>query len=229
MTVVDDAPAPTGPAPPAAHPRFAAVPPRRAGRSNWIDDWDPEDEKFWAEGGARVARRNLIFSVLSEHIGFSIWTMWSTLVLFLGPEYGLTPAQKSHADVCPDRVRRGAPPALHLRGRDLGAGGRNWTVISAAMLLVPTTLTAILLEPGVGLSTLLILGAIAGVGEGGDFASSMTNINSFYPNRLKGWVLGLNAAGGNLGVATIQVVGLLVLATAGALPTRAWSSASTSR
>ena len=55
-----------------------------AARSHWIDDWRPEDRQFWDGGGDRVARRNLVFSVLSEHIGFSVWTMWSVLVLFLG-------------------------------------------------------------------------------------------------------------------------------------------------
>jgi NNP family nitrate/nitrite transporter-like MFS transporter len=106
-------------------------------------------------------------------------------------------------------------------------GGRNWTIVSAALLLVPTVSLALMLHPGhpvaagskvfVGYTsfhTLIFLGALAGVG-GGNFASSMANINNFYPSRLKGWALGLNAAGGNLGVATIQLIGLWVLATKG--------------
>ncbi len=68
------------------------APTRRSGR--WIERWDPEDEAFWQATGERIARRNLWFSVLSEHIGFSVWTLWSVLVLFMGPEYGLTPADK---------------------------------------------------------------------------------------------------------------------------------------
>ena len=66
--------------------------PRTEGR--WIEQWDPEDETFWKESGERIARRNLLLSVLSEHIGFSIWTLWSVLVLFMGPEYGIDPAGK---------------------------------------------------------------------------------------------------------------------------------------
>nr|MDP9168669.1 MFS transporter [Actinomycetota bacterium] len=66
----------------------------------------------------------------------------------------------------------------------------------------------------VSYSTLLVLAALAGIG-GGNFASSMANINSFYPQRLKGRALGLNAGGGNLGVAIVQLVALAVLATAG--------------
>ena len=94
-------------------------------------------------------------------------------------------------------------------------GGRNWTIVSAALLLVPAILAAIVLKPGVSFTTLLVVAAIAGVG-GGNFSSSMSNIDAFYPQRLKGWALGLNAGGGNLGVAGVQLVGLAVLATAGA-------------
>ncbi|MDX6646115.1 MAG: transporter, family, nitrate/nitrite transporter, partial [Miltoncostaeaceae bacterium] len=93
-------------------------------------------------------------------------------------------------------------------------GGRNWTIVSALLLLVPCALTAIVLKPGVSFDTLLAISLFAGVG-GGNFASSMANINAFYPQRLKGWALGLNAGGGNLGVPAVQLVGLLVLATAG--------------
>ena len=89
-------------------------------------------------------------------------------------------------------------------------GGRNWTVVSAALLLVPAVVALFLLEPGVSLGTLLVVTAIAGVG-GGNFASSMANINNFYPQHLKGRALGLNAGGGNLGVAVVQIIGALVL------------------
>ena len=74
---------------------------------------------------------------------------------------------------------------------------------------------ALLLKPGVSYTTMMLLAAVAGVG-GGNFASSMANINAFYPDRLKGWALGINAGGGNLGVAAVQLVGLSVLAIAGA-------------
>ncbi len=182
-------------------------------RSRWIDDWNPEDPAAWAAGGAEVARRNLVFSVLSEHVGFSIWTVWSVLVLFLGPQYGVDPAQKFLLTAVPALV--GAVLRVPYTFTVARFGGRNWTVFSAALLLVPTLLAAAVLEPGVEFGTLLAVAAVAGVG-GGNFASSMANINAFYPERRKGWALGLNAGGGNLGVAAVQLVGLLVLATAGA-------------
>ncbi|MFK3981187.1 nitrate/nitrite transporter [Micromonospora sp. NPDC050397] len=186
-------------------------------RRHRIDDWRPEDPVFWRTKGAGIARRNLIFSVFSEHIGFSVWSLWSVLVLFLGPEYGVDPAGKFLLTAVPTAL--GAVLRLPYTFAVGVFGGRNWTVISAALLLLPAIPMAILIEPGVSYQTLMILACLAGVG-GGNFASSMANINQFYPDRHKGWALGLNAGGGNLGVPAVQLVGLLVLATAGAAQPR---------
>jgi len=83
------------------------------------------------------------------------------------------------------------------------------------VLLIPTIDTMLLLaNPGLPLWPYLVCAAWAGLG-GGNFASSMTNINAFYPQRLKGAALALNAGGGNLGVPVVQLVGLLVIATVG--------------
>ncbi len=189
---------------------------RRPGR--WIADWQPEDVGFWERVGARVARRNLIFSIFSEHVGFSVWSLWSVFVLFLTPSYGLShdlktaAAEKFLLTALPTAL--GAGIRLPYTFAVARFGGRNWTIISASLLLVPTVAAAIALRPGVSYGTLLVIAGLAGVG-GGNFASSMANINSFYPQRLKGWALGLNAGGGNLGVAVVQLAGLAVLATAG--------------
>ncbi|MEU8847929.1 nitrate/nitrite transporter [Streptomyces sp. NPDC048564] len=182
----------------------------RGGR--WIDHWDPEDEAFWNETGEKVARRNLFFSVLSEHIGFSIWTLWSVMVLFMGPEYGLTPADKftivSMATLVGAIVRVPYTFAVAI------FGGRMWTVMSASLLLVPTVAAFAVMEPGTSFTTFLLCAMLAGVG-GGNFASSMTNINAFFPLRKKGWALGLNAGGGNIGVPVVQLVGLAVIGASG--------------
>ncbi|MFG2247480.1 nitrate/nitrite transporter [Spirillospora sp. NPDC048823] len=177
-----------------------------------IDDWRPEDPAFWTAGGARIARRNLVLSILTEHIGFSVWTLWSVLVLFLGPAYGIDAAGKFTLTAVPALI--GAALRIPYTLAVARFGGRNWTIFSTALLLVPAVLAAFLIEPGVSFTTLLVLSAVAGVG-GGNFASSMANINAFYPQRLKGRALGVNAGGGNLGVAVVQLAGLLVLATAG--------------
>ena len=177
-----------------------------------LDAWNPEDEDLWAGGARRIARRNLVLSILSEHIGFSVWSLWSVLVLFLGPAYHVDAAGKFLLTSVPTLV--GSVLRLPYSFAVTRFGGRNWTVFSALILLVPCGLAAFLVKPGVSYSTLVVLAAITGVG-GGNFASSMTNINAFYPDRLKGWALGLNAGGGNVGVAAVQLVGLAVLAWSG--------------
>lgn len=183
-----------------------------------VAGWDPENLGFWRRTGARVARRNLVFSVFSEHIGFSVWSLWSVLVLFLTPAYGISQdaraaaAEKFLLTTLPTVA--GAVLRIPYTLAVARVGGRTWTCISAALLLVPTLATAIALRPGVSYGTLLLVASLAGVG-GGNFASSMANINAFYPRRLKGRALGLNAGGGNLGVAVVQLAGLAVLATAG--------------
>jgi NNP family nitrate/nitrite transporter-like MFS transporter len=178
-----------------------------------LDHWRPEDRAFWETTGAPIARRNLVFSIFAEHIGFSVWSLWSVLVLFLGPEYGIDPAGKFLLTAVPTLV--GAALRIPYSLAVTRFGGRTWTVVSATLLLVPSVLAAFLIKPGVPYATLVLLAAAAGVG-GGNFASSMTNINAFYPDRLKGWALGVNAGGGNIGVAVVQLVGLLVLAVLGA-------------
>ncbi len=179
----------------------------------WIEHWEPEDPGFWERTGKAVANRNLWQSIFSEHIGFSIWTLWSVLVLFMGADYGFDAAQKFFLVAVPTLV--GAILRLPYTFAVATFGGRNWTAISAALLLVPTILALIVMEPGVSYITLMVVAAVAGVG-GGNFASSMANINTFFPERSKGWALGLNAGGGNLGVPVVQLLGLLVIATAGA-------------
>jgi NNP family nitrate/nitrite transporter-like MFS transporter len=181
-------------------PASQPAPPResRKGR-HWIDDWRPEDPEFWETTGKPIARRNLIFSIFAEHVGFSIWSIWSVMVLFM-------PQAIYHVDAA-GKFYLVALPTL------IGAFGRNWTIVSALLLLIPTLLTLwVMKRPDSSYTTFMVVAAFAGLG-GGNFASSMTNINAFYPQRLKGWALGLNAGGGNIGVPVIQLVSLLVIAT----------------
>src|SRR3954451_18978995 len=182
----------------------------RGGR--WIQQWDPENETFWNETGEKIAKRNLLFSVLSEHIGFSIWTLWSVLVLFMGPEYGLTPADKFMLTSMVTLV--GAVVRVPYTFAVALFGGRNWTIVSASLLLVPTIAAFTVMKPGTSFDTFLWVGLLAGIG-GGNFASSMTNINAFFPLRKKGWALGLNAGGGNIGVPVIQLAALAIIGASG--------------
>ena len=183
-------------------------------RSHVIENWDPEDTGQWEAGGRRIAMRNLRWSVFAEHVGFSVWTLFAVLVLFMPEDvYGLGAADKFLVSAVVTLT--GAVLRIPYTLATAVFGGRNWTMFSAFVLLIPATaMLWIMANPGQPLWAYLAAGAIAGLG-GANFASSMTNINSFFPQRQKGWALGLNAGGGNLGVATIQVVGLIVIALAG--------------
>ena len=147
-------------------------------------------------GGRRTAARDLAFSVLSEHIGFSVWSLWSVMVLFMGPAYGVDPAGKFFLVAVPTLV--GGVLRVPYTFAVALFGGRNWTVVSALLLLAPTVTAAFVMKPGVSYPTLMAVAALTGVG-GGNFASSMTNINSFYPLREKGWALGSTRAAATSG------------------------------
>lgn len=189
-----------------------ARPATPAHRGRWIDHWEPEDPEFWEQTGKRIANRNLWTSIFAEHIGFSMWTVWSVLVLFMTPEYGVDPAGKFFLVALPALI--GSLVRIPYTMAPARFGGRNWTIVSALLLLPPTVLAIMVMEPGTSYTTFLMVAALAGLG-GGNFASSMANINTFYPEGKKGWALGLNAGGGNIGVAAVQMLGLLVIATVG--------------
>jgi len=171
----------------------------------WISDWDPENEKFWDSTGKHIALRNLIWSVVAEYLGFSIWLLWSIVATKL-PQAGFdyTTDQLFELVAVPGlvgalmRFPYGFAPAIF--------GGRNWTIVSAGVLFIPTlALAYFVTQPETPFWVMLVVAATAGLG-GGNFASSMANISFFYPDRMKGWALGLNAASGNLGVAIVQLV-----------------------
>ena len=189
----------------------------REGRKGWIDVWDPENPEFWQRTGRRVARRNLVFSIIAEHLGFSVWVLWSIVAVNLNSVgFAFTEGQLFWLVALPNLV--GATLRLPYTFAVPRFGGRNWTIVSALLLLIPTLALAwAVSNPDTSFSTMLLVAALAGFG-GGNFASSMTNISWFYPEKEKGWALGLNAAGGNIGVAVVQapfVVAAVITAGAG--------------
>jgi NNP family nitrate/nitrite transporter-like MFS transporter len=175
-----------------------------------LADWDPEDSAFWESTGRRVARRNLIFSIFAEHLGFSVWTLWSVVVVALPAAlFPYSVDQKFWLVALPNLI--GSLMRLPYTYAVTRFGGRTWTVVSALLLLIPIAgmIYAVAARPAYWV--VLVCAATAGFG-GGNFASSMTNISFFYPERLKGTALGFNAAGGNLGISVMQLVVPIVLA-----------------
>ncbi|QIK67505.1 MFS transporter [Nocardioides sp. HDW12B] len=189
------------------------APARRTRR--WIDDWRPDDTDFWEGGGKKVARRNLLWSIFAEHLGFSVWLIWSvSAALLLATGFDFTPQQLFLLVAAPNLV--GALIRVPYTFAVPTFGGRNWTVVSALLLLVPTLLFVWAVQnPQTPYWAFVAIAATAGLG-GGNFASSMANINAFYPADKKGAALGLNAAGGNLGVSVIQFFLPIVVGGAGA-------------
>ena len=185
----------------------------RPGR--WIDGWDPENPAQWATEGRAIANRNLRWSIFAEFLGFVVWQLWSIVVVQL-PAAGFTfdISQTFWLISMPALV--GATLRLPYTFLVPKFGGRNWTMVSAALLLIPAlALGFAVSNPETPFPVMLFVAALAGFG-GGNFASSMSNINFFYPQREKGYALGLNAAGGNLGVSVAQVL-VPIIITVGAI------------
>src|SRR6476469_6362639 len=178
----------------------------------WISDWRPEDEAFWNAGGKAVARRNLIWSIVAEHIGFSVWLICSIVATKL-PQAGFhyTTDQLFQLVAIPGLI--GSLMRFPYTFAVTTFGGRNWTLFSAAVLFIPTlALAHFVTQPETPFWLMLAAAATAGLG-GGNFASSMANISFFYPDRMKGWALGLNAAGGHIGVSGVQLLTPILMGT----------------
>nr|WP_270352213.1 MFS transporter [Microbacterium testaceum] len=211
MTVTDPRPE-AATAPPATE---AAALERRPG--HWIDNWNPENPTQWAKEGKAIASRNLRWSIFAEFLGFVVWQLWSVVVVSL-PAAGF---QLSTGEIfwlisMPSLV--GATLRIPYTFMVPRFGGRNWTIVSAGLLLIPSIGLAIAVSnPQTPFGLLLLIAAFAGFG-GGNFASSMANITFFYPAAQKGYALGLNAAGGNLGASVAQFVVPIVI-TVGAAAT----------
>ncbi|ODU49951.1 MAG: antiporter [Thiobacillus sp. SCN 63-374] len=178
-----------------------------------IKDWNPEDNAFWESTGKKIANRNLWISIPSLLLGFAIWLMWGIItvqMLNLGfpftkeDMFGLT----AIAGLAGATLR--IPSSFFIRI----AGGRNAIFLTTALLMIPAFGTGLALQDkDTPLWVFQLLALLSGIG-GGNFACSMSNISSFYPKRLQGTALGLNAGLGNFGVTTMQILIPLVM-TAG--------------
>lgn len=175
-----------------------------------IQDWRPEDPVFWAETGRRVARRNLWISIPALLLAFSVWMVWSMVVAKL-PSVGFafTPEQLFWLAALP--ALSGATLRIFYGFMVSIFGGRFWTTISTASLLIPAVGIGYAVQnPETPYLVFLVLALLCGLG-GGNFASSMANIGYFFPRSEKGHALALNAGLGNLGVSVMQFLVPLVI------------------
>jgi NNP family nitrate/nitrite transporter-like MFS transporter len=175
-----------------------------------LQDWRPEDDRFWESTGKRIAYRNLWISVPALLCGFAVWGMWGIItVQMLNLGFPFTPAElftlTAISGIAGATMRIPASFLVRL------AGGRNTIFLTTSMLLAPAIGTGIALQhPEWPLWVFQLMALWSGVG-GGNFASSMSNISTFFPKRLQGTALGLNAGLGNFGVTTMQIVIPLVM------------------
>jgi len=175
-----------------------------------IADWRPEDDAFWESTGKQIAYRNLWLSVPALLCGFAIWGMWGIItVQMLNLGFPFTQAElftlTAIAGISGATMRIPASFLIRL------AGGRNTVFLTTAMLLAPAIGTGVALQhKDWPLWAFQLMALWSGVG-GGNFASSMSNISAFFPRRLQGTALGLNAGLGNFGVTTMQIVIPLVM------------------
>lgn len=175
-----------------------------------IADWRPEDETFWETTGKKIAYRNLWISIPALLCGFAVWGMWGIItVQMMNLGFPFSQAElftlTAIAGISGATMRIPASFLIRL------AGGRNTIFLTTSMLLAPAIGTGIVLQhPEWPLWSFQLMALWSGVG-GGNFASSMSNISTFFPKRLQGTGLGLNAGLGNFGVTTMQVVIPLVM------------------
>ena len=175
-----------------------------------IEKWDVEDDAFWSSTGKRIARRNLWISIPSLLCGFAVWLYWGIItvqMLNLGFPFAKSELfmLSAIAGFCGATLR--IPSTFFIRI----AGGRNTIFFTTALLMIPAVGTGIALQDmETPLWVFQVLALLSGFG-GGNFASSMSNISFFFPKRVQGLALGLNAGLGNAGVTTMQVLVPLVM------------------
>ncbi len=185
---------------------------KHGGMAGVIEDWRPDDETFWNEKGRAIARRNLWISIPALLLAFSVWMVWSVVVAKL-PSIGFdyTTDQLFWLAALPGLS--GATLRIFYSFMVPIFGGRLWTTLSTASLLIPAFGIGYAVQnPETPYLIFLVLALLCGLG-GGNFASSMANISYFFPKSEKGNALALNAGLGNLGVSVMQFLVPVVIST----------------
>ena len=172
--------------------------------------WTPEDEGYWKETGRAIANRNLWISIPSLLCGFAVWLYWGIItvqMLNLGFPFEKPELFTLSAVAGLTGATLRIPSTFFIRI----AGGRNTIFLTTTLLVIPAVGTGLALrDPSTPLWQFQILAFLSGIG-GGNFASSMSNISFFFPKRVQGYALGMNAGLGNFGVTTMQILVPLVM------------------
>lgn len=179
-------------------------------RGRTIAVWTPEDKAFWEREGEAVAKLNLWISVPSLFLAFAIWQVWSVVALGL-PGLGFKYSTNQLFWLAAAPALSGATLRIFYSFMVPLVGGRRWTAVSTASLLIPAIGIGFAVQDSTtSYPTMLLLALLCGLG-GGNFSSSMANISFFFPKERKGSALGVNAGLGNLGVSVVQFLSPLVV------------------
>jgi len=170
-----------------------------------LRNWNIEDEGYWASTGKAIATRNLWISIPSLLCGFAVWLYWGIItVQMVNLDFGFAKSDLftlgAIAGLTGATLR--IPSTFFIRI----AGGRNTIVFTTALLMIPAIGAGMALQdPDTPLWYFQLLAFLSGIG-GGNFSSSMSNISFFYPKKIQGYALGMNAGLGNFGVTTMQIL-----------------------
>jgi len=170
---------------------------------SYIKEWNVEDEQFWESTGKKIAYRNLWISIPALLCAFAVWLYWSIITVQmrnLGFPFDTVQLFTLSA------IAGLAGATFRIPNSFLIAisGGRNVIALTTGLLIIPALGVGIALQDlNTPYIVFAIMAALSGFG-GGNFASSMSNISFFFPQRMQGMSLGLNAGLGNLGVSVMQ-------------------------
>lgn len=173
--------------------------------STWLDRWEPEDQRFWESEGRRVAWRTLSLTTVSLVLSFGTWFMMSAIVVRL-PQIGFRfdTMQLFWLAAMPG-LAGGSLRMIHAFLIPI-FGTRHVISVSTLIKLIPCIgLGIAVMHPETPFWIFLVLGLLAGLG-GGDFSSYMPSTSVFFPKRLQGTALGIQAGVGNFGVSLAQFV-----------------------
>ena len=175
-----------------------------------LKNWDPENEAQWESFGKKIASRNLWISIPALLCGFAVWLYWGIItvqMLNLGFPFEQSELFTLMAIAGLSGATLRIPSSFFIRL----AGGRNTIFLTTTLLILPAVGAGFALQnPETPLWQFQLLALLSGFG-GGNFASSMSNISFFFPKRVQGTSLGLNAGLGNFGVTTMQILVPLVM------------------
>src|SRR6185369_2874686 len=175
--------------------------------------WTPEDKAFWSREGEAIAKLNLWISVPALFLAFAIWQVWSVVAVGL-PSLGFKYSTNQLFWLAAAPALSGATLRIFYSFIVPLVGGRRWTALSTASLLIPALGIGFAVQDNTtSYSTLLVLALLCGLG-GGNFSSSMANISFFFPKASKGYATGMNAGIGNLGVSVVQFLTPMVITSA---------------